>query len=83
MNRYVFILLVAVSQLSAQELQFQQEQYPFPVTFYGVEPQLGFTAATPGIILILGILTVMVIWTLYLELLIPKNGYVLILYCFV
>ena len=31
--------------IHAQELLFEQEQYPFPVTFYGVEPQLGFMAA--------------------------------------
>ena len=30
----------------AQEIQFQQEQYPFPVTFYGVEPQIGFFASS-------------------------------------
>ena len=35
-----------ISPLSAQEVVFQQEQYPFPVTFYGVEPQLGFTSAS-------------------------------------
>ena len=29
----------------SQELLFEQEQYPFPVSFYGVEPQLGFMAA--------------------------------------
>ena len=40
-----FILISLAYPLSAQEIQFQQEQYPFPVTFYGVEPQLGFTAA--------------------------------------
>ena len=37
--------MMFVSSASAQEIQFQQEQYPFPVTFYSVEPQLGFTAA--------------------------------------
>ena len=41
-----FILISLAYPLFAQELQFQQEQYPFPVTFYGVEPQLGFTAAS-------------------------------------
>ena len=40
-----FILISLAYPLSAQEIQFQQEQYPFPVTFYGVEPQLRFTAA--------------------------------------
>ncbi|NQS99352.1 MAG: VCBS repeat-containing protein [candidate division Zixibacteria bacterium] len=40
-----FILISLAYPLFAQEIQFQQEQHPFPVTFYGVEPQLGFTAA--------------------------------------
>jgi hypothetical protein len=31
--------------LFAQGPQFQQEQYPFPVSFYGVEPQMGFMQA--------------------------------------
>ena len=45
MTAIIFILILLAAPATAQELQFQQEQYPFPVTFYGVEPQLGFHSA--------------------------------------
>ena len=42
----LLILLILFPLISfSQELQFQQEQYPFPVTFYGIEPQLGYIDA--------------------------------------
>jgi len=37
----LFILLPTL--LLSQEIVFQREIYPFPITFYGVEPQFGFT----------------------------------------
>ncbi|NQS97870.1 MAG: VCBS repeat-containing protein [candidate division Zixibacteria bacterium] len=42
----LFILVSLACPLFGQELQFQQEQYPFPVIFYGVEPFMGFMSAT-------------------------------------
>ena len=46
MKKKIVILIFVSGICHAQELQFQQEQYPFPLTFYGVEPQLGFTASS-------------------------------------
>ena len=43
--RILFFSLLMPTVLFAQELLFEQEQYPFPVTFYGIEPQLGFMQA--------------------------------------
>ena len=42
MKKLLLIFTIFATSAMAQELQFQQEQYPFPVTFYGVEPQMGF-----------------------------------------
>ena len=43
MKKILYILLIFVPLSSvAQPIVFEQQQYPFPVTFYGVEPQLGF-----------------------------------------
>ena len=47
MKNILSILFILVPLfVYAQEVVFQQEQYPFPVTFYGLEPQLGFTSAS-------------------------------------
>ena len=46
MKKILYILFILAPFLSfAQQIVFEQEQYPFPVTFYGVEPQLGFMNA--------------------------------------
>jgi len=48
MKRFIYLILYLIFHISlvfAQPIVFQQEQYPFPVTFYGVEPQLGFISA--------------------------------------
>jgi len=47
MKKIWFILLTLVPfGLSAQEIVFQREIYPFPITFYGMEPHFGFTDAS-------------------------------------
>ncbi len=46
MKKILYILFILAPFLSsAQQIVFEQEQYPFPVTFYGVESQLGFMVA--------------------------------------
>ena len=46
MKKLLFILFILVPMLAfSQPIVFQQEQYPFPISFYGVEPQLGFMNA--------------------------------------
>jgi len=46
MKKILIILYILVPiYLYSQEIVFQQEQYPFPVTFHGVEPHLGFMGA--------------------------------------
>ena len=47
MKTALIILMGIILPLSliAQDVQFQQEQYPFPLTFNGFSPHLGFTAA--------------------------------------
>jgi len=42
---YVILILLLPALTFTQSLNFQQELYPFPVNFYGVEPQLGFQHA--------------------------------------
>jgi len=47
MKTIIIILTAFILPLSltAQDVQFQQEQFPFPITFNGFSPHLGFTAA--------------------------------------
>ena len=46
MKKFMYILFILVPMLTfAQQIVFEREQYPFPVTFYGVEPHFGFVDA--------------------------------------
>ena len=46
MKKLIVIIAVLLPFICfSQELLFEQEQYPFPVTFYGVEPFIGFHQA--------------------------------------
>ncbi|NQS97388.1 MAG: VCBS repeat-containing protein [candidate division Zixibacteria bacterium] len=45
MLKKLYILFFITGICYGQTVQFEQEQYPFPVMFYDVEPQLGFTQA--------------------------------------
>ena len=46
MRKILYILSILIPfNLFAQPIAFQQEQYPFPITFYGIAPQLGFLNA--------------------------------------
>jgi hypothetical protein len=42
---FIILLLIAPLLSTAQIPVFQKEQYPFPLTFNGIEPQLGFSNA--------------------------------------